>query len=95
MRKRPPNRHQAARHRNRRTAARLGPEAWGYPPLEEQTKASGPNVTRRPSRARPDRRLERLEDMPTPRLDRLVRAGVLSDVLQPQALLDRRKDRRQ
>jgi hypothetical protein len=55
-----------------------------------------PNVTRRPSRAKPDRRLERLEDMPTPRLDRLVRSGVLSDVLQLQAeaLLARRKGKR-
>jgi hypothetical protein len=55
-----------------------------------------PNTTRRPSRAKPDRRLERLEELPTPWLDRLVRSGVLSDVLQLQAeaLLARRKDRR-
>jgi hypothetical protein len=64
-----------------------------------------PNVTRRPSRAtkapmaginRRIEKLERLEELPTPRLDRLVRSGVLSDVLQLQAeaLLARRKDRR-
>jgi hypothetical protein len=64
-----------------------------------------PNTTRRSPRdgkapmadiSRRTERLERLEEMPTPRLDRLVRSGVLSDVLQLQAaaLLARRKDRR-
>ena len=49
-----------------------------------------PDVTRRPEK------LTRLEQLPTPQLERLVRSGVLSDVLQRQAeaLLARRKDRR-
>jgi hypothetical protein len=65
-------------------------------------KPTGPRRTSRAGeapRADINRRilkLERLEELPTPRLDRLVRSGVLSDALQLQAeaLLARRKDRR-